>query len=470
MRKSAKQIVRARTMLKRIRTEDLALGMFLHKMEGSWLSHPFWKSKFLLDDQKQLADIRGSTVEWVMIDVEKGSDIGVAALVGAPLVEEVAEAPEPLAAPSVVRHDSEMGRRAQILGRARQTEDSAPATAPTRVTPYRPLASRMIAPGSRSLNSELTAASEIAQRSRQTMRDLFSQARLGKTMDVAAVEPLVDDIMHSIQRHPHAFNGVVRLMKTSDYLHTHALAVSALMINLALQLGLRQHQVREAGLAGLLMDVGMGHVPQEIYDKQGELTPAEQQIVHSHTTLARDFMEVEGQIPESVVDVCLHHHERFDGSGYPHGLKGQDISLFARMAAICDSYDAMTSRRTHKAGMDPAQVIAIMREDMHRMDPDIFEAFVRAVGIYPVGTLVRLSSDKLAMVLDQNPKNPTLPRVRTFYATKEQEKIEQEDLNLVYRIGKDAIVSRENPADWGFDDWDKMSTDMFRKATGVTIR
>jgi HD-GYP domain-containing protein (c-di-GMP phosphodiesterase class II) len=356
------------------------------------------------------------------------------------------------------------------LGRARQSEGEVAETAPARATPYRPLASRMIAPGTRPLSAELTAASEIAQRSRQTMRDIYSQARLGKTMDVAAVEPLVDDIMHSIQRHPHAFTGVVRLMKTSDYLHSHALAVSALMINLALQLGLRQHQVREAGLAGLLMDIGMGHVPSEMFDKQGELTPAEERIIQSHTTLARDFMSIECQIPESAVDVCLHHHERFDGSGYPHGLTGHDISLFARMAAICDIYDAMTSRRTHKAGMDPAAVIATMRENIHQVDPDLFEAFVRAVGIYPVGTLVRLSSERLAVVLDQNPKNPTLPRVRAFYSTKDQEKIEQEDLNLVYRIGKDAIVSREQPEDWGFEDWDKMGADLFRKATGVSVR
>src|SRR6218665_2568549 len=107
-------------MLKRIRTEDLTLGMFLHKMEGSWLSHPFWKSKFLLEDQRQLADLRGSTVEWVTIDVERGRDV-VAADPSADLLESAvpvsAPAPEPLAAPSVIRHDSENGRRAQLLGR-----------------------------------------------------------------------------------------------------------------------------------------------------------------------------------------------------------------------------------------------------------------------------------------------------------------------------------------------------------------
>jgi HD-GYP domain-containing protein (c-di-GMP phosphodiesterase class II) len=455
-------------MLKRIRTEDVALGMFLHKLEGSWLSHGFWKRRFLLESQDQLIDLKASDAEWVTIDVSRGKDVATALVEALP--EPVEVLPEPVTPPSVQRHDSEGGRRAQILGRARQSEETVAPTAPARATPYRPLASRMIAPGARPLASELTAASEIAQRSRQTMRDLFAQARLGKTMDVAAVEPLVDDIMHSIQRHPHAFTGVLRLMKTSDYLHTHALAVSALMINLAMQLGLRQHQVREAGLAGLLMDIGMGHVPQEIYDKEGQLSPAEEQIVQSHTTLARDLMAVEGDIPESVVDVCLHHHERFDGTGYPHGLKGNEISLFARMAAICDAYDAMTSRRTHKAGLDPARVIGMMREDIDRMDPDIFEAFVRAVGIYPVGSLVRLSSDRLALVLDQNLKNPTLPRVRVFYAVAGREKIEPEDLDLVYRIGRDAIMSREDPEVWGFADWDKMSSDMFRKATGVSVR
>ncbi|MFT3967640.1 MAG: HD-GYP domain-containing protein [Sphingobium sp.] len=467
-------------MLKRIRAEDVTLGMFLHKLEGSWLSHGFWKRRFLLEDERQLADLRASAVEWVLIDVSRGRDVetpepkGEPVLVVAPevLADATPDLPVPVTPPSVVRHDAEGGRRAQILGRARQAEsDAAAAPAPARATPYRPLASRMIAPGPRSQSAEMTAASEIALRSRQTMRDLFHQARLGKTMDIAAVEPLVDDIMHSIQRHPHAFNGVVRLMKTSDYLHTHALAVSALMINLGIQLGLRQNQVREAGLAGLLMDIGMGHVPAEIYDKQGQLTETEEQIVHSHTTLARDFMAVEGGIPESVIDVCLHHHERYDGSGYPHALVGQDISLFARMAAICDSYDAMTSRRTHKAGIDPAQAIAIMREDIHRYDPDIFEAFVRAVGIYPVGALVRLSSHKLAVVLDQNPKNPTLPRVRVFYSITDSRKLsEPEDLDLVYRIGRDDIVSREVPEQWGFEDWDKMGTDLFRKAMGITVR
>lgn len=465
-------------MLKRIRTEEVQVGMYLHKLEGSWLSHGFWKRRFLIDDAQQVADLKASDAEWVTIDVSKGRDVESSAptepvLMIAPevLADATPDVPEAPTPPSVARHDAEGGRRAQILGRAHRSESGeAAAPAPSRATPYRPLASRMIAPGPRPLSAEMGAAAEIAQRSRQTMRDLFHQARLGKTMDIAAVEPLVDDIMHSIQRHPHAFNGVVRLMKTSDYLHTHSLAVSALMINLSIQLGLRQSQVREAGLAGLLMDIGMGHVPPEIYDKEGELNPAEEQIVQSHTSLARDFMAVEGDFPETVLDVCLHHHERFDGTGYPHQLVGQEISLFARMAAICDSYDAMTSRRTHKAGLDPAQVVGIMRENIHRFDPDVFEAFVRAIGIYPVGSLVRLSSHRLAIVLDQNPKNPTLPRVRVFYSVTEGKKVEPEDLDLVYRIGRDDIVSREVPEQWGFDDWDKMGTDLYRKAMGINIR
>jgi HD-GYP domain-containing protein (c-di-GMP phosphodiesterase class II) len=235
-------------------------------------------------------------------------------------------------------------------------------------------------------------------------------------------------------------------------------------------LGLKSSQVREAGLAGLLMDVGMGHVPQEIYDKEGTLTPDEEKIVRSHTHLAHDFMAMGGEVPESVLDVCLHHHERLDGSGYPHNLTDGSLSLFSRMAAICDIYDAMTSRRPHKAGKDPATVLAKMREDIHRVDPDIFDAFVRAVGIYPIGSLIRLASDRLAMVLDQNPKNPTLPRVRAFYSTVERRKIEPEDIDLVYRVGKDRILSNARAEDWGIDDWEKLSISLLRQATGVNVR
>ena len=275
---------------------------------------------------------------------------------------------------------------------------------------------------------------------------------------------MIDEISCSIQRNPHAFAGMTRLKKLNEYLYLHALSVSALMINLALQLRLPPDQTREAGLAGLLMDVGMGHVLQEIYDKDAVLSSSEARIVHGHTTLAQQFLSLGGEMPDAVLDVCLHHHERLDGSGYPHGLAGHQISLFARMAAICDTYDAMTSRRPHKPGGDPSAALARMKAMTDRYDAEILDAFIRGVGIYPVGSLVRLRSDRLAVVYDQNAIDLTLPKVRVFYAVAERGFVRPEDLDLAKCGGSETIVGSEGPEDWGITDWDALNARLVEKA------
>jgi HD-GYP domain-containing protein (c-di-GMP phosphodiesterase class II) len=432
-------------MLKRVKTEDVRLGMFLHKLEGAWLSHPFWKRKFLIEDPDQLAELKSSAVEWVHIDVSKGDDVAAQ------------PASVPARAPSIAR-------RMQVLDRARQSHDErvnapairsgTPAFDPLSTTP-------------RSYAAEMHAATDLARRSTRMMQAVFAQARLGKTVKIATLAPMIDEINASIQRNPHAFSGITRLKKLNEYLYLHALSVSALMINLALQLKLSPDQTREAGLAGLLMDVGMGHVPQEIYDKDAALTPNEARIVHNHTSLAEQFLTLGGEMPEAVLDVCLHHHERLDGSGYPHGLAGDQLSLFVRMAGICDTYDAMTSRRPHKPGGDPSTALVKMQAMADRYDPEILDAFIRGVGIYPIGSLVRLKSERLAVVYDQNPIDLTLPRVRAFYAIGERGFIRPEDIDLSQTGGTEAITGIEAPEDWDIADWETLSARLVEKANAA---
>jgi len=432
------------TMLKRVKTEDVRLGMFLHKLEGSWLSHPFWKSKFLLEDPDQLADLKSSAVEWVQIDIAKGHDVA--------------------AAPQRPTSRPDADRRQQILVRARQAHDD---RAVARVLPTSASAFDPLSKAPRSFGAELPVATALARRSTKVMQAVFSQARLGKAIKIATLAPMVDEISSSIQRNPHAFSGMARLKKTSDYLYSHALSVCALMINLAQQLNLGPEQMRQAGLAGLLMDIGMGHVPQEIYDKSGTLTAAEEAIVHGHTTLANEFLTIGGEMPEAVLDVCLHHHERMDGNGYPDGLAGEQISLFARMAAICDAYDAMTSRRPHKVGMDPSVALVELGAMTDRFDPQLLEAFVKGVGIYPIGSLVRLGSDRLAVVYDQNAHDLTQPRVRAFYAIDQRGYMRPEDIDLATSSGGETIVGREMPANWDIQNWEMLSGSLVEKANAA---
>ena len=144
------------------------------------------------------------------------------------------------------------------------------------------------------------------------------------------------------------------------------------------------------------------------------------------------------------------HHEKVDGSGYPHKLAGDQISLLARMGAVCDVYDAITSNRPYKAAWDPAASIARMAQWTGHFDPPIFKAFVVSLGIYPVGTLVKLHSGRLAVVIDQNPGRLTAPRVKVFFSTRSNMPIELRELDLAQESSNDKIVSREDPATWGF--------------------
>ena len=153
-----------------------------------------------------------------------------------------------------------------------------------------------------------------------------------------------------------------------------------------------------------------------------------------------------------IPEIAWAHHERLNGKGYPHGLKGDEISLFAKMGAVCDVYDAITSNRPYKAGWDPAESIQKMAhwaKEGH-FDERIFQAFVKSIGIYPIGSLVKLKSGRLAVVMEPGTTSLVCPIVKVFFSTKSNEPIKHALVNLGDPKANDAIVARENPATWGF--------------------
>jgi HD-GYP domain-containing protein (c-di-GMP phosphodiesterase class II) len=160
------------------------------------------------------------------------------------------------------------------------------------------------------------------------------------------------------------------------------------------------------------------------------------------------------QISALVLDVCLHHHEKSDGSGYPSGLVQEQISLFAQMGAVCDVYDAITSERPYKRGWGPADAIRKMAEWKGHFDDQVFQAFVRCVGIYPVGALVRLESGRIGVVVEQSPKSLLTPRVKVFFSARSRLPIPQVVVNLAEQ--SDKIVGRENAEEWGFKHVDEL--------------
>jgi len=394
-------------MLKKIPVEQVRLGMHLQAFCGAWLDHPFWRTKFVLTDPQDIVAIRESSIREVWIDLAKGCDVEVA--------------PDQLAAPA-------------------ETVESLPEPTP-------------VIQEKASFADEFKRAQKIVSKGKEAVVSMFQEARMGKAIEAEAAAPLVEEISNSVLRNPGALISLARLKTADDYTFMHSVAVCALMIALARQLGLDEQQTREAGMAGLLHDLGKAMIPLEILNKPGKLTDAEFDLVKTHPAEGHKLLLGGSGINEITKDVCLHHHEKVDGSGYPKGLTGETMSIFAKMGAVCDVYDAVTSNRPYKAGWDPAESIKRMAEWTGHFDPAVFQAFVKSLGIYPIGSLVRLASGKLGVVTEQGEQSLLKPKIKVFFSTKSQAYIKPETIDLARSPEK--IAGREDAAKWGIKDIDR---------------
>lgn len=404
-------------MLKKINVEQLTVGMHLKEFCGSWMEHPFWRTGFVITDPKDVSAVLSSSIKEVWIDTAKGHDVaGGVSSVSAAEVE------------------------AQIEEQLQQT-----ATFETRELAPVPI------------GAELERAAKICFQSKQAVISMFQEARMGKSVDVGGAQQLVEEISDSVARNPGALISLARLKTADDYTYMHSVAVCAMMVGLAKQLGLDEAQTRSAGMAGLLHDLGKAMMPMEVLNKPGKLSPAEFNVIKTHPTEGyRQLLKVPSLDP-LVLDVCLHHHEKTDGSGYPKGLKGDQISLFAKMGAVCDVYDAITSNRPYKSGWDPAESLRKMAEWANgHFDGKVFQAFVKSLGIYPIGSLVKLTSGRLGVVVEQTGKSLTTPSVKVFFSTKSNLRITPEVIDLSSSDVSEKIVSREDPAKWRFADLNEL--------------
>jgi len=258
---------------------------------------------------------------------------------------------------------------------------------------------------------------------------------------------MADEIILSMSRNPGTFLAVAQLKNKDEYGYQHAVAVCGLMIALGRQLGLEGEMLRNVGVAGLLHDVGNLLISDTILNKPKSLTDEEFSVMETHPQLGMNILKDAPGINEVVLDVCLRHHERMDGAGYPGKLPGEALSLPARMCAVCEVYDSIISDRPYKKGMVPALSIRKMAEWQNgHFDLGVFHAFVKAVGIYPTGTLVKLTSGRLAVVTDQSAKSLLTPIVKVFFSTKIGAPVFPELLDL--SKSRDSIVSAESPAKW----------------------
>jgi putative nucleotidyltransferase with HDIG domain len=398
-------------MIKKIPLSQLEPGMFIHDLNCGWMDHPFLTTRFKLESGRDLKKIREAGIREVYIDTALGRDLD-----DAPTATEVRQA-----------LDDEIQRAAE----------------------------EAMTPPPASVREELSRARRIHSEANLIMRNVMRDARLGKQVHVEQMAPVVDKMADSILRNSGAILSLARIKNKDEYTFQHSVGVAALLIAFSRGLGLDEDTIRQAGLGGMVHDVGKMQTPDSILNKPGKLTDEEFSVMRHHVVASREILEITPNIPRTALEVAAQHHERYDGSGYPNRLKGDEISRIGQMAAIIDVYDAITSDRVYHKGMAPTEALRKLFEwSKFHFNPELVHAFARVVGIYPVGTLVRLESQRLAVVVEQREASMLQPLVRVVFDARRNYHLKPEDVDLSRPMGKggaDRIVGHESPEKWQVD-------------------
>jgi len=393
--------------IKRVRVEDLRTGMYIHDLNCGWLQHGFLRQRFMLRHPDQIQTMRDQGMHELYIDTERGDDVA-----GAPTKAEID----------------------LVLDQQLKQSAAAGAALPT---------ARV------SQKEESVQAKRILGEASVMVDGLLQDVRLGKQVDTAKAAPLVKEINASVLRNPGALLSLCRIKEADTYTFQHSVSICALLVSFTNALGMPADLVHEAGLGGLLHDIGKMKIPNEILNKPGKLTEQEFTIMKSHAAFSRDLLSGVPGISDMVIQIAGEHHERMGGGGYPAGIPGEGISQIGRMAAIVDVYDALTSNRVYHKGMEPSEVLKKLLEwSGSHLDGDLVQQFIRTLGIYPVGALVRLSSGRLAVVVEQS-EDLLRPTVRLVFDTKLGLRLPVRDLHLLHAA--EEIEDYEEPDEWDLD-------------------
>jgi putative nucleotidyltransferase with HDIG domain len=398
-------------MLKKVDPSQLKVGMYIHDLSCDWMTHPFVRNRFVIASHDEIQKIVKAGIHDVVIDSDKGLDVE-----HAPTLAESQEATE--------RELAELARQpAKII--------------------------------KTSLGEELQRAAQIRHQAAGVVRNVMADARLGKAIEIGAVQPVVQNITESILRNPGALLGLLRIKTKDDYTFLHSVSVCALLVAFCNARGLDEDITRQAGLGGLLHDTGKALVPDAILNKPGPLTDEEFAVIKKHPEDGWNILRQSPEVPQIALDITRHHHERLDGTGYPDKLAGDQISELAQMAAIVDVYDALTADRVYHKGIPAAAALRKIYEwSKHHFNQQLVQEFMRCVGIYPVGTLVLLESGRLGVVVEPHESNLLAPKVNVFFNTRTNVYIKPETIDLSRGLGfggGDKIVGHESPSRWNVD-------------------
>ncbi|MBV8029958.1 MAG: DUF3391 domain-containing protein [Betaproteobacteria bacterium] len=341
--------------------EKLRFGMYVAELDRPWTDTPFMYQGFQLRTEVQLAALK-KYCKHVFVDPERAVS-----------EQELAR----LAAPSF-----------RVRGSAAYPETT-------------------------KVEVEFRHAQPMFEETARAVPEILKPAsRPGGVLDTKQVKESVTKLTDSVVRNPDAMLLVSRLREKSAQAHARALQVSLYMIVFARFLQLERHELELLGLLGLLQDIGKTRLSPAILEKRTPLTPAESDIAKMHVQFSAEIVAATPGLPPGLPKLVLLHHERQDGSGYPQGLKGDDIGLYGSMAAICDTFDALTAPRPYAEPLSPSSALSYLyKERGTGFHAELVEQFIQCVGAFPVGSAVELNSGEVGIVITQNLVRRLKPRV-----------------------------------------------------------
>lgn len=352
--------------MKKIPATQLRVGMFVVDAGLSWMDYPYlYQEEGEIESQERIDAILAEGFEEIFVDPSRGSYAGL-------------EDEEPL--------EDSLLQDADDLARI-----------PARKVSFK---------------EEMGRARRLYTDSLQFAREFLHGARMGYLVDYSKSEKLVESVIDSVMRNDDAIVSLTKLRDFDEYSYTHSINVAVLAVAFGKNLGLSHKMLRALGSAGIFHDLGKAKIPEAILNKPGKLTEEEFEIMKSHPQKGFELLAQQGGAGEDVLLGVLQHHEKHNGRGYPDAASGDEVSVLARIIAVADVYDALTSERVYKKGMLPYKALSLMYsmrgEDFHT---GYVERFIKSMGIYPVGSFVRLSSREYAVVSGSNISVPLYPQV-----------------------------------------------------------
>ncbi|MCF2847535.1 HD-GYP domain-containing protein [Pseudoalteromonas sp. ACER1] len=292
----------------------------------------------------------------------------------------------------------------------------------------------------------LKASVHYEQHSRK-LQSLYSDITAGLKMNMAVLDDIAVDIVGSVFRNHNALTILTRLKDKHIYNWRHMINTAILVSVFAKYLGYKEKTIKELAMGALLHDIGQAKMPQGVLSKPSALNDNEMQVVKKHVAQSLGLVKGEKGITPLMLDMIVNHHERLDGTGYPRGITAEKLSRPARMMAIADVYDAMTADRPHQMGEEPISALRYLLANKQMFDSELVQRFIKCLGVHPVGTIVKLNNDRLALVMEGNHENPIKPKVKVFYNAKHKHHVTAKDVDL--NVEKELkIIASIKPLDY----------------------